>query len=343
MNKYFVRSKYFFDEIKKIMVKNGWVEEGENVNIFNPNSTIFLPVDLFFVDSKYMFSDLSYYTKNSKIVNVLSGNVIMNILTDKFNYNIKMINMFPRIKKHIPVSLSFNIHNIGNLIYFLDNKNLYIIKPQYGYGGHGIKIVSTYDEILNHIRDKNQNWIIQKYIKHPLLYKGYKFHFRTYLMIRKMNNKINGFLYDKFWMYRAKKRYNLKKIDDDDIHITNISKGGKMIPSIKLKDEIGDKRFGKIKKDIEKISKKSIEMIKKMRLCREKYENEPHICYEVLGVDYMVDEKDNVILLEFNTQVGYKKKPNKWKREFLNSQFSETVCKLFKNYKTDYNYFTKII
>ena len=56
--------KYFinYNMNKKIMVKNGWVEEGENVNIFNPNSTIFLPVDLFFVDSKYMFSDLSYYT-----------------------------------------------------------------------------------------------------------------------------------------------------------------------------------------------------------------------------------------------------------------------------------------
>lgn len=343
MNTYFIRTRYFSDEIKKLMKKNKWIEEGKDIDIFTPKSKKFLPVDLFFVDSKYMFSNLSYHTNKSKIINVLSGNLVINILTDKFNYNINMINMFPNMKKHIPISLSFNIYNIGNLIYFLNNKNLYIVKPQFGYGGQGIKIVSNYNEVFNHIKDKDENWIIQKYIKQPLLYKGYKFHFRTYLMIRKMNNKINGFLYDKFWMYRAKKKYNLKNLDDEDIHITNVSKGGKMIPGIKLKDEIGVKRFNKIKKDIEKISKKSIEMIKKMRLCREKFEDEPHICYEVLGVDYMVDEKDNVILLEFNTQVGYKKKPNKWKREFLNSQFSETVCKLFKNYKTDYNYFTKII
>lgn len=36
MNTYFIRTRYFSDEIKKLMKKNKWIEEGEDIDIFTP-------------------------------------------------------------------------------------------------------------------------------------------------------------------------------------------------------------------------------------------------------------------------------------------------------------------
>ena len=92
------------------------------------------------------------------------------------------------------------------------------------------------------------------------------------------------------------------------------------------------------------LSKKITNMIKNNTECRETYENKEHMCYEILGVDFIVDNDDTVILLELNTHVGYPGKPKKWRKEYIESQFDLTVDKLYvpENKIVNKNYFIKI-
>ena len=154
---YFCKSIFFTEEIENVMKsKKIWKEVGKSAKICakdkcKKKDRLFLPVNFFYTDGKYVKSYVfDNNSENSNIQNLLSISTIR-ILTNKFLLNLNVLELFPNMKKHIPISLIFDKYNIQNLIYFMKKNKFYIIKPVDSYGGKGVKIIQSYNNIVNHL------------------------------------------------------------------------------------------------------------------------------------------------------------------------------------------------
>jgi tubulin polyglutamylase TTLL6/13 len=57
--------------------------------------------------------------------------------------------------------------------------------------------------------EKNNTYVVQKYIKHPALIDGHKFDFRIYVLVTSVVDPLTIFLYDDGLVRLASEKYNL--------------------------------------------------------------------------------------------------------------------------------------
>lgn len=196
--------------------------------------------------------------------------------------------------------------NLSEYIALFDSKTTWIIKPVSGHKGDNILITKKYDDFYNHLKNKDDDlksytswgskklniFVMAKYIENPLLIDGKKFHFRVFLVLSSFGKNI---LLLKNFMYIAKKKYIPRDYNNKSIH--NIHSDN---ADIKPYPEYFEKHFGR------EVNKKIWGQIKDMskELCRMtkiKCYRETKNCYNVFGMDIMVDSKYNIKLLECNT------------------------------------------
>jgi RimJ/RimL family protein N-acetyltransferase len=179
--------------------------------------------------------------------------------------------------------------------------NVWILKPVGGYSGKGIEIHDTHDKYIKFLNKKNhkyEKWVMQKYIKNPLLFRGYKFHLRAYFLYIPFLKK--SYVLSDIELIRAKKKYIDSNYNDHDIHQTHRLKGIFLF----LRDfgkEYGNDKMRIIHDRIRDVMYGISSMIKKMQIsCY----NESLRCYEFFAADIMVTDKYEVKLLEINDKVG---------------------------------------
>lgn len=103
-------------------------------------------------------------------------------------------------------------------------KNQWILKPAALNQGRGIQIFNKIRDILNYINDNSPDmqWVIQKYIERPLLYKQRKFDIRVWVLVHFLDdpNKFNVYMFDQGYLRTSSVEY---KDDDTDlkVHLTN--------------------------------------------------------------------------------------------------------------------------
>lgn len=73
--------------------------------------------------------------------------------------------------------------------------------------------------------EKNNTYVVQKYIKHPALIDGHKFDFRIYVLVTSVIDPLTIFIYDDGLVRLASEKYNLAKggTSDHFMHLTNYS------------------------------------------------------------------------------------------------------------------------
>ena len=72
-------------------------------------------------------------------------------------------------------------------------------------------------------RPQNQ-YIVQKYVKYPALYRGHKYDFRIYVLITSVISPMTIFIYNDGLVRLASEPYDATKdIDDPFVHLTNYS------------------------------------------------------------------------------------------------------------------------
>ena len=191
--------------------------------------------------------------------------------------------------------------------------NYWILKPSNSSRGRGITLLNN----IEHIDIKNSSYIVQKYIKNPLLINGYKFDLRLYVLLTSIK-PLECFIYKQGFARFATKKYNLQS-NDHYIHLTNTSiqnnnlkninhdfpqdimNGYSKISLIYLK-----KLLIKMNISFDDLWQKIIKIIIKSLVCIEDHMNSHISAFELFGYDILIDNNLQPWLIEINSSPDMK-------------------------------------
>jgi len=199
---------------------------------------------------------------------------------------------------------------------FMIKDKTYIVKPIPGSGGLGIKVFNdpkkVYDYISNYRITKNISekkkipitkvikWVLQEYIDNPLLLNGKKFHIRAFCFVYSKNNIKKFYLFNKYFIYIAVKKFVLNNFNNTEIHNTHGTKLTKNDVVNATRDfyKMPEKILSKINEQIVQICK----IIKKY--IRYNCYNNNKECFSYIGFDFMVNNNYEVKCIEINQRPG---------------------------------------
>ena len=261
--------------------------------------------DFLYVDGKYTYSKEVYQKYNRILLkNQVSGHKGITRKDQLYENISKTLAGENYLLENYQIDLVKIDYNFIKKLF--DSGKDWIFKPVGGFGGAGIETFERFDDFKNYTklimnrkdfgkRKESNLWVLQEYISNPLLYKGRKFHLRSYYLVH--HDKY--YFYNLSQVYTAEKEFKKKNYDDRKVHDTHI-KGS--IPGVYFPSS-----FNLKKKDIETIQGRIIDLFQRANnLSKTKCFDETKDCYELLGADLMITDKLEVKLLEINTKIGYK-------------------------------------
>ncbi|SBS92237.1 tubulin--tyrosine ligase, putative [Plasmodium ovale curtisi] len=273
----------------------------------------------------YNINDFDHYNymKKKKIINRIPS---MYMYTKKKALTFLLSHLsliFPSLYDFYPNT--FVLPENKNIIKYIlnsNNKDYYIMKPDCGSMGIGVKIINKYSDININILNGYNCYIIQKYIDNPLLMYKKKFDFRIYILL------LPGRNYPKIYLskigfarlcteeYKKKKRY----ICNTYVHLTNYSinkDNEKYIRKKNIHDKNNNKQllsdvFIYLKNngyDIDDIWRqiKKITCLTSLAIysyIKEKIKNNFNnnfYFYQLIGLDILLDNTGKAWLLEVNS------------------------------------------
>jgi hypothetical protein len=227
---------------------------------------------------------------------------------------------------------------------FIKEQKYVILKPGGNHShGQGIFISpfnpSREKENIEYMKEKISflpvDAILSRYLFDALLYKykkeKYKFHIRYYVIVV-CTAKITRICFAKYGeIVTAKKPYEEDNYEDKDIHGTNTRYIDLVYP-----DEL---RNYNLQQNIENMNKI---IFSGLLNYFSGYENEADVCYDVLGLDIMVDKQMNPYILEINQRVSYSKLKDPKKENIIHGSLCKSiVSSIFSDEKED-DYFKEL-
>ncbi len=181
--------------------------------------------------------------------------------------------------------------------------NYYILKNK-KQRQEGIKLTNNYKEIMNH--KKNGYSLVQTTLTNPLLYKGYKFNVRIYLVVICDNkNNVNSYIYNDGIINYCSQPYDKSNLTFENT-ITSFH-NSKNLYELGYPNTISE--FSKdlpIKNLFPKIKHK-LKMTMRAVNQTLKYDDINVKSVQLFGADFLIDEAMNAHLLEINLGPGMKK------------------------------------
>jgi len=304
-------------------IKSEYLEEKDYSHIFKERGNWEKEEDsnnysdfLYIQGSKFLFDRESW-----KIESFISNNADRNSFTSMTKKD-KLKNLLSPymgekfLNKHMYFELTPKLNPI-KYKEFIEKEKYLILKPTDGAGGKDIYVIDSYEkfvEIIKKIKQfKNKEnwtkkktkknnritkiyWILEKYMINPYLYQGKKFHFRIFYI--KTNNS-TSYLFDKFRLAVAAKKYIKKDFDNTLIHDTHFVKNEEKLKLIFLDDILNKKDYNYVYNQI-LILFEDIDTNLNLGC----YDNS-ELCFEIFAADIMLEENLNVKLLELNTNPGF--------------------------------------
>ena len=143
---------------------------------------------------------------------------------------------------------------------------------------------------------KNKQFIIQKYLDHPLLlHQYYKFDLRLFILVCDEGS----FLCDKFLVRVCPEKYNLKDINNVKQHLTNVHLHGE--------NKFTSRQFHTVS-ELQYLRNKLIDFCHQYlsNFLNDHYSTLDNKirCYHLLGIDLILDQDEKIWLLEINDNAG---------------------------------------
>ncbi len=99
-------------------------------------------------------------------------------------------------------------------------ENIWLVKPEDANQGKGIEIFRNIREIQSYLFSRpvnNQQWVIQKYVEKPLLYKLRKFDIRVWALV---TNSFEIYIFKHGYLRTSSNDYSLQS-KNNYVHLTN--------------------------------------------------------------------------------------------------------------------------
>lgn len=236
--------------------------------------------------------------------------------------NLKILKKaFPDYYRFFPDTWLLPAEKYDFLNQFKERKpKTFILKPNAGCQGRGIKLIQHPEQLVD-----TERYIAQKYILRPYLIDGLKFDFRVYVLLAGCN-PLRIYLYKEGLGRFCTKPYqmpNKKNLKSNYMHLTNysINKNSKdfvfnedigkadeghkrtLTSVMKLLEGLGED-VKLLWKDIKKMIVKTIcagqPVLAHHYNTSQPLDHYNHMCFEILGFDFMVDHKLRPVLIEIN-------------------------------------------
>ncbi|CAD8122101.1 unnamed protein product [Paramecium sonneborni] len=265
---------------------------------------------------------------------------------NKFYMIRRQLNTYMQITDKI---ISINKSKIPNT--FLGHEYLWILKPTQYNRGRGIHVIKDLDQVTHlldqyisgkqQMRDgqiiKSKQFVIQKYLEKPLLINNRKFDIRVWGML---NQDLEFFFFEQGYIRMASEEYTTKNVLNQYVHLTNnaiqkyspnygkLEDGNQLSfdqAAIYFKNK-GD-FYKQIVDNIKQISLQAfLSVRKKINVLGRRY------CFEIFGLDFMIDEEFKVWLIEINSNPCLEESSpllQKLIPRMLDDAFSLTLDQLF--------------
>lgn len=229
-----------------------------------------------------------------------------------------------KCKKYMPIQYNVtpdNYTDISSSI-FTEKNDIWILKPVTGFAGTGIQFITSYDQYIDYVRtfenNKSMTWAFVNYIKDLTLIDGYKFHLRVPLIYY---NK-NGYYASKSMILTAKEKYSKKDWINRNIHDSHYSSSYSKTLLYPQDLDIPDEHKIKINNQIKKISKYVILTLNNIGIeCWPKTER----CFEIIGLDLLIDDNYNLWLLEINMQARIRNDDPQYRKDIIDGLIYHVV------------------
>jgi hypothetical protein len=265
----------------------------------------------------FSFEDGTIYKNIKKYYQVYT--FLLNTM-DKLRTITLKDNLFYNMKKYFPHDYKKYIPDAFYLTqnYKLPENTLLIARPTIIIsGGYKIPTSSGVDIFVIHNNEsltktkellktgKYQNILLSYYIANPLLFKGKKCHLRMYYFATINNNIFRTYLLNFGFIYTALLPYVKSDYSNKDIHDTHWGSTEKDYYYPKDLMYLGKDKIDYLNNQMRTILYKSSVILYGEKV--NNFENAKNSCH-VFGVDFMIKDNFDVMLIEINKYPGYKHK-----------------------------------
>lgn len=334
-----------FTKLQEYMSRYGYKE------IINADSKPFLLWVGFMEDLKF---NKKYFNTSCFLMNILNDS--KNIITNKFNLYFNFKESFPNeYLNYMAESWDINKFIENSILKNRISKDneVFIVKPAgiSAFKGKNIFIVDNL-KLLNEAIENTKIYkkiIISKYITNPLLepsLENKKFHIRIYYLVSIINGYIATSIFNFYEILTAEKPYKNADWYNKDIHDTHASDNDvELIFPMDNKDIKLHHKFITIY--IPKI-KKCLELISKFIHGKIEPYSQAKNAFETFGCDFLITDKDEIILMEINDKIGLAANNIQNTIRFSKLYLSEVITYILaplldKNYKEpDWIYYEQI-
>lgn len=251
-------------------------------------------IDLIYIDGNH--TNKSLYNVKCIMKNLLNDE--KKVITDKANLYNNMKDAFPEITQKYFASTR-NLEDVHTI----QNGEVLIIKPV-GRGlcsGKHITIITNDNELgkVKTINKKYNKCIATNYIKNPLLWNNKKFHVRSYMLVTSYPYTVK--LFHRSKIFTARNNYVEGEYCNPHIHDTHISSTPK---NIYFPEEFPATEDNKQKVIFQ--MNEVVHYLGKLMEIHAKPYPESKYAFEVFGIDFLITNTFDVIIMEVNDKIGLK-------------------------------------